>query len=81
MLYGSNLTYRTGRVVRSVDAADGQPGGSVTVDIVANGVVMDSETYAASVLNVIPPTSGRIDRADGWPGGQHRLRSGGWPKL
>ena len=55
MLYGSNLTYRTERVVRSVDAAEGQPGGSVTVDIVANGVVMDSETYAASVLNVIPP--------------------------
>ena len=55
MLYGSNLTYRTERVVRSVDSAEGQPGGSVTVDIVASGVVMDSETYAASVLNVIPP--------------------------
>lgn len=60
VMYGSNLTYRTGRVVKSVTAVAGQPGGSVVVDIVvkdASGqdVVMGSETYDAQVLNVIPP--------------------------
>jgi NADPH-dependent 2,4-dienoyl-CoA reductase/sulfur reductase-like enzyme len=60
VMYGSNLTYRTGRVVKSVTSVAGQPGGSVVVDIVvkdASGqdVVMGTETYDAQVLNVIPP--------------------------
>jgi NADPH-dependent 2,4-dienoyl-CoA reductase/sulfur reductase-like enzyme len=60
MLYGSNLTYLTGRVVRSVEATAGQPDGSVVVDIVVKSslgqdVVMGSESFAAQVLNVIPP--------------------------
>ena len=58
-LYASNLVYRSGRVVRSVDAVAGLPGGSVTVDVVvrdASGVdiVMGTEVYPAQVLNVIP---------------------------
>lgn len=58
-MYASNLVYRTGRVVRSVAARSGQPGGSVVVDIVVkdpNGqdIVMGDETYDAQVLNVIP---------------------------
>lgn len=60
VMYGSNLSYRPGRVVRSVAAVAGQPGGSVVVDIVvkdASGadVVVGTETYDAQVLNVIPP--------------------------
>ena len=60
MMYGANLSYRTGRVVKSVTATAGQPGGSVVVDVVvkdASGqeVVMGTETYQAEVLNVIPP--------------------------
>ena len=59
-LYGSNLTYLTGRVVKSVEAIAGHPEGSVLVDVVVkdaggNDVVMGSETYDAQVLNVIPP--------------------------
>jgi sulfide dehydrogenase [flavocytochrome c] flavoprotein chain len=60
VMYGSNLSYRTGRVVKSVSSVAGQPGGLVVVDIVvkdASGqdVVMGTETYDAQVLNVIPP--------------------------
>ena len=60
MLYGSNLAYLTGRVVKSVEATAGQPEGAVAVDIVVKDalgqdVVMGSETIAAHVLNVIPP--------------------------
>jgi NADPH-dependent 2,4-dienoyl-CoA reductase/sulfur reductase-like enzyme len=60
VMYGSNLSYRTGRVVKSVSSVAGQPGGMVVVDIVvkdASGqdVVMGTETYDAQVLNVIPP--------------------------
>ena len=59
-LYASNLSYRAGRVVRSVTAAPGQPEGSVVVDVVVTDalgqtVVMGSETYVAQLLNVIPP--------------------------
>lgn len=60
VMYGSNLTYRTGRLVKSVSSVAGQPGGSVVVDIVvkdASGhdMAMGTETYDAQVLNVIPP--------------------------
>ena len=59
-LYGSNLTYRPGRVVKSVAAIAGRPEGSVVVDVVVTDalgqtVVMGSETYEAQLLNVIPP--------------------------
>lgn len=60
MLYGSNLTYLAGRVVKSVEATVGRPEGRVAVDVVVKDalgqdVVMGSETFAAQVLNVIPP--------------------------
>ena len=60
VMYGSNLTYRTGRLVKSVTSVAGQPGGLVVVDIVVKDalgqdVVMGKETYEAEVLNVIPP--------------------------
>ncbi|MFZ2988111.1 FAD-dependent oxidoreductase [Ideonella sp.] len=59
-LYASNLSYRPGRVVKSVEAVAGRPEGTVTVDIVVvdaagNTVVMGSETFSAQLLNVIPP--------------------------
>ena len=59
MMYGSNLTYRAGRLVKTVTSVAGQPGGMVVVDIVVKDafgqdVVMGTETYDAEVLNVIP---------------------------
>ena len=59
-LYGSNLTYLPGHIVKSVDATAGRPDGAVTVDIVVKNalgqdVLMGTETFAAQVLNVIPP--------------------------
>ncbi|MBI5260085.1 MAG: NAD(P)/FAD-dependent oxidoreductase [Burkholderiales bacterium] len=58
-MYASNLSYRAGRMLRSVQATTGQPDGAVTVDVVvrdASGqdIVMGTEVYAAQVLNVIP---------------------------
>ena len=60
MMYGGNLSYRPGRVVKSVSSTAGQPGGSVVVDVVVKDVggqdvVMGTEVYDAQVLNVIPP--------------------------
>lgn len=59
-LYGSNLTYRPGRVVRSVSAIAGRFEGSVVVDMVVTdalgqAVVMGTETCDAPLLNGIPP--------------------------
>lgn len=58
--YSANLSYRPGRVLRSVSAVAGRPEGSVVVDIVVTDalgqtVVMGTETYDAQLLNVIPP--------------------------
>ena len=56
MMYGANLTYLPSRVVKSVQAAAGAPGGTVTFDVVdPSGVPITTETIAADVLNVIPP--------------------------
>jgi len=52
VMYGSNLTYLTDRVVRSVTAIAGQPGGSVVVE---DALMGGTQTYDAQVLNVIPP--------------------------
>lgn len=60
MLYGANLSYLPGRVVKSVSAVAGQAGGAVDVQVVvkdATGadVVMGAERHVANVLNIIPP--------------------------